>query len=158
VYDNGWSAWQSLAGGIARPGTGAAAVELSKDRVDVFVVGLNGHLWQYVAFDDGNAGWQGRGTWYDHDSLTPPHVGRPNSTLSAANRAGGSVELVALDGYNQVQHTWFENIFWSDFYTSGGVTSGTAYGPAVTSLASDKVEVFVRGLDGRLWWQTWGPH
>ena len=85
-------------------------------------------------------------------------INRPYSAMSAAFRDINVFELVTLDRFNQVQHNWYEGGAWSHSYTSGGLTDGPTYPPAVTSLAIDKVEVFVRGLNGKLWWQTWGAH
>ena len=58
-YNNGWSGWTSLGGGIA-PGTGPAACSWGAGRVDVFVEGMSGALY-HQSYAGAWSGWESLG-------------------------------------------------------------------------------------------------
>ena len=169
TWDNGWSDWESLGGGVA---FGApAAFSLYPGRVDVMVRGTDNNLWQYIAADDGSAGWEGRGYW---NNLAWSGLGGGlTASPSVAVRDDSRVDVFAGDGYHpyvfspwdtdghtQIMHAWYDN-GWSDWHSIGGIIpSDNNTSPysvvAGVGLSTTRVRLFNRGMNNHLWWMQNG--
>jgi hypothetical protein len=168
TWTNGWSSWASLGGGVA---IGApAAFSLYPGRVDVMVHGTDNNLWQYVAVDDGSAGWEGRGTWYNLGAFG---LGSIAASPSVAVRDTSRIDVFAGDGFHpyvsgaldsnghqQIMHAWYSS-GWSSWHTVGAMLPsdfGNSFHYVVAGVAIDpnRVRVLHRGLDGQLWWMLNG--
>jgi hypothetical protein len=166
--EGGWSAWQGLAGGVIEGPP--AAVSLSSNRVDVFARAGN-RLWQYTAFDNQTANWEGTGSWTDLSSLPNGLPGTITASPAVAGRDSARVDVFAGDGlhpytagggdssaHSQVMHAWY-NAGWSNWHTVGGLLpSGGETFPyrtmAAVASSPSRVRLFVRGLNGHLWWSA----
>ncbi|GAB3278738.1 hypothetical protein GCM10027589_04970 [Actinocorallia lasiicapitis] len=124
--DDSWSPWESTSGAAASDP--ATARELNK-RLSVVATRAGGHLW-----------WQRQkadNTWSDWIDL-----GRPTGTTAV-----GSPVLVTNDNTYGNRASGNGGIF-------AGNTSGVISGIVAGSIAGNsdgRLEVFVRGADGRLW-------
>ncbi len=139
-----WSSWVNELGhpspGIAS-GSGAAVSSWAASRLDVFVRGADNAIW--------HAWWDGS-KWNSWVSLGPAIVSNPAAVSWGPNR----IDLfgVGTDG-NLYWKTW-NGSSWSAWqnpigHPAPGIATGS--GPAVSSWASGRLDVFVRGADNSIW-------
>jgi hypothetical protein len=93
VDDGKWRGWWHIRGGYALCGTEPAAVTRDPNKLDVFVVGLDGDVWT-AAWDHNQADSEWRGWW----SLGT--CGQAVTSVSAAASSAGRIHVFAvrLDG------------------------------------------------------------
>ena len=118
--------WFSL-GGIVTYGPRASSWGAS--RADAFVRGSDGGLWQET--------WNGS-TWSSWASL--------GGLLTAAPSA------VSWGSNNGLWHRAWDGTSWGSWEPIGGVLTS---GPAATALATNRLDVFMRGTDNGLWHAWW---
>jgi hypothetical protein len=135
-----WSNWASLGGQIAS-GTGPAASS-SGSRLDVFVQGTNGAMYQKT--------WNGT-SWSNWISLG----GSLTSSPAATSPTSGAIDVFVRGGDNGLWEKTTTNggSSWSNWASLGGqIASGT--GPAASSSGS-RLDVFVQGTNGAMYQKTW---
>lgn len=149
-----WSDWQSEGSPPGAPIRGRIAVGVSADgRLEVFTVGGIGELWHI--FQTGSAG----GPFGNWESMSRPG-GRLRSDAGVGTDAGGALEVFAVGPDGTLQHRW-EQPGWRPWAGLGRPRNGRFGGlfgrvnlagtPAAASNADERVEVFARGDDNRLW-------
>jgi hypothetical protein len=139
-----WSAWANDAGapppGIAHGSTPAVS-SWSSDRLDVFVHGADGAIWQRT--------WDGSswGTWTD---LYGVAVGNP----TAVSYEPGQIDLFVVGTDGRIYHKFWDGNVWSGWFSDiqappPGIYPGAS--PAVSSWGPGRLDVVVRGADNAVW-------
>ena len=136
-------AWSSL-GGLMGSGIGASS--WGSNRVDAFVEGTDGGLWQNT--------WTG-GAWSGWTQLDGIISGGP----AAVDWSAGRIDVFARGQDRGLYHRYSDGGSWSGWENLGHTL---AYGPTVASWGPQRLDIFVVGLDHQLWhkcWngQSWGP-
>jgi len=128
--------WTSLGGMVT---SGAASTDWSSSRIDVFVRGTTGGVYQNT--------WNGS-AWSGWLSLGGVATSSPAAVAWAPNR----IDVFVRGSNYMLYHRWWDGAGWSGWESLGGsLTSG----PAVASWASGRLDVFVRGTDNALWHRWW---
>ncbi len=143
TYADGWSAWESLGGGLA----GAPdACSWAPGRLDVFMRGTDNALW-HKWYENGWSNWESLG-------------GTLTSDPSAASWGPGRIDVFARGTDNGLIHKFYQN-GWSAWESLGG---GLAGAPDACSWGSGHLDVYIRGTDNQLWhkwygsgWSAWDP-
>jgi hypothetical protein len=143
-----WSGWVNEIGhpppGIAS-GSGPAVSSWSANRLDVFVRGADNAIW--------HAWWDGS-SWSGWQSLGATIVSNPAAVSWGPNR----IDLFGLGTDGNLYHQWWNGSSWSGWvneigHPSPGIASGS--GPAVSSWAANRLDVFVRGADNAIYHAWW---
>ncbi|WP_345336890.1 protein kinase domain-containing protein, partial [Actinomadura viridis] len=172
VARNGrWSNWDDMSGYRLLPNDGPlvvagdpAAHDSADGRIEVFVRGVDGHLWHI---------WQvaRNGRWSNWDDMSGYRLLPNDGPLvvagdpAAHDSADGRIEVFVRGVDGHLWHVWqvARNGYWSNWHNlsrhrlkaNGGLLE-VAGDPAAHSSADGRIEVFVRGADGHLWhiWQV----
>lgn len=146
-FDMQFLAWASL-GGIGTSGPTAASG--SATRVDTFVRGTDGGLWQNTLSGSTWSGWQ-------------PLGGGVVSDPGAVSLSASRIDVFVRGTDNQLwQKTW-NGAAWGQWQPLGG---GLTSGPGADGWnGPTHIDVFVRGTDGQMWhkwsdgttWYAWEP-
>lgn len=146
-----WRGWWPVAGGKGLPGSLVSAAAMGPDHLDVFVAGLDGHVWTAAWGPQTN--WEWAGWWQIYDLQVP--VGAP---VSAVSRAPGWLDIfvVGADGgiYSAAYNTSFSD-WWHGWWQiqQGKARPGSQV--AALSRDSNSLDIFVVGEDNRVWTAWW---
>ncbi|QKW32709.1 serine/threonine protein kinase [Actinomadura sp. NAK00032] len=186
VRDGDWSDWQDLSrhrplpdGDVLTVAGDPAAHNAADGRIEVFVRGVDGHLWHvWQVARDGN--WS---NWEDlsrHRPLPDGDLLTVAGDPAAHNAADGRIEVFVRGADGHLWHLWqvardggWSN--WENLSRHRPLPNGdllTVVGdPAAHGSADGRIEVFVRGADGHLWhlwqvvrdgdwsdWEDFGPY
>jgi hypothetical protein len=114
-------------------------------RIDVYVRGDDGQLWQKVQTGGGSTPWSPLGGFLTSD----PDV---------ASRSPGAVDIVVRGGDQALWLRSFDGVSWQPWQSLGGRISSS---PSIVSWGPGNLSVFACGADGALWMRTfngtWGP-
>ena len=93
AFRDGWHGWWEIAGGRAAPGASVTAACRGPDRLDVFVVGTDGHVYT-AAWEPGASGWRG---WWPVGTVRAP-AGAP---VQAVSRSADKLDVFVVgdDGF-----------------------------------------------------------
>lgn len=151
---NGWTPFRSLGLDVdpslplspeISPGVtavGDPALTSQKDESnDMFVRGSDNKLWRRRRV---GASWSG---WYDMG-------GSLASSPSAASWGSGSVIVAARLSNGTIGIRQYANGSWSAWSELSAPAVGAASAPALSSRDNDKLDLFVRGADNKLWWRS----
>ncbi len=140
----GWRPWEDLGHPFGIPlATQPSVVSKAPGKINLFVKGTDGRLWEK---------WYENGQWVS----TWNNVG--GSTISSAPAAmtlgNGHVDLFETTSDGNIRHRYYspDAIGWRGWEDLGhpfGIPLASA--PAVISKAPNKINIFVKGTDGRLW-------
>ena len=143
-----WSPWS----GIGAPPVGAdgdpTIASWGPGRLDVFVRGNDGKLWQTFS-DDYGAHWN---PWLkpvgdDGELVRWPEV---------SSRGPGLYDVFVLGTDGQIWQRFWDKDRWNDGWLSMGRPSVGIYGePATVSQTWNNVDIFVWGSDDRLYQRSW---
>jgi hypothetical protein len=146
-----WRGWWRIGNLVAPQGAPIGAVSRSPDHLDIFVVDVNGNVMS-AAWQTGDTQW--RGWWHIQAGRA-----KPGAYVSAVARESSKLDIfvVGTDGrvYTAAWDAQVANGAWRGWW---GVASGAAaQGAAVTVVAREptKLDVFVIGLDGRVYTAAW---
>ncbi len=142
-----WSSWTSP-GGLVASGTGPAVCSSNSSRLDLFVQGTDGQLYEKYTTNGGSS-------WTSWQSLGAPLGGKLTSSPAATSPASGVINVFVRgsDGALWQRTTTNGGASWSAWASIGGqLASGT--GPAVCSQGSS-LDVFVQGTDHILYYTQW---
>jgi hypothetical protein len=143
-----WSGWASEVGhpppGLAS-GSGPAVSSWGANRLDLFVRGADNAIW--------HAWWDGT-RWNFWESQGPAIVSSPAAVSWAANR----IDLFGTGTDGNVYHKVWNGSSWSGWVSDmghppPGLASGS--GPAVSSWAANRLDLFSRGADNAIWHAWW---
>jgi hypothetical protein len=139
-----WGSWNTVGnfGTTVKP---AAAVSWGPGRLDIFGIGINDKLMYHYPEQDGvqligGSGWE---------SLGGP-AGGFSQGPSVASLSSGTLFIVGVDQGGVPNYKTWKN-GWSAWTPIGGVLRGA---PATVALATNRVDVFGRGTDDRLYQYT----
>jgi hypothetical protein len=140
-HTNGSGTWDALGGGsTASPA--AVSMNYSYSRLDVFVRGTDGGLWQKYYQN----GWS---TWISLGGHLASGTGPAVSSSSA-----GRLDVFVDGTEGALWHKAWNGTSWSNWENLGGHLTSS---PAATRWSSNatNIEVFARGTDGAVWWKQW---
>lgn len=144
-----WSGWIKPLGddGELASGAGPEVSSRGPDRLDVFVRGTDGQIWQ--RFYDGawNDGWipQGR----------PDPVGI-NGEPGVASWDSTRVDLFVRGSDDKLWQKFWDGAAWSAWFQPVGESGTLASSPDVTSWEPGNLLIFIRGTDGGIYALPYG--
>jgi V8-like Glu-specific endopeptidase len=153
AFTDWWHGWWQLNGGVAAPGAHVTAVSRSKDKLDAFVVGTDGRVYT-AAWEPGFTDWWHG--WWPIGNIRVPQ-GAPVHVVS---RSADKLDIFVTDVNGAIMTAAWEPAFTDGFHGWWALNGGRAApGAAVTAVSrnTDKLDVFVVGLDGRVWSAAWEP-
>jgi hypothetical protein len=153
AFTDGWHGWWELNGGRAAPGAPVTAVSRNVDKLDVFVVGTDGHIytaaWQ-PAFADG---WHG---WWRIGDLTAPG----GAAVHAVSRSRDKLDIFVTANDGHVYTAAWEPAFtdgWHGWWRVGDVTAPPGAPVHAVSRSTDKLDIFVTDSTGVIRTAAWEP-
>ncbi|MCH5714702.1 hypothetical protein [Niabella hibiscisoli] len=152
AFKDGWHGWWHVQGGMAAPGASVTAVSRSKDKLDIFVTGTDGRVWT-AAWQAGFTSWKG---WWVIGSIKLPQ----GSAVHAVSRSTDKLDIFATDVNSKIHTAAWEPAFtsgWKGWWTLNGGMAAPGAPVTAVSRSKDKLDVFVTGLDGRVWTAAWEP-
>ncbi|MBL8188544.1 MAG: exo-alpha-sialidase [Acidobacteria bacterium] len=142
--------WKSLGGIIT---TSPAVASWERDRLDVFVRGIDSYLYHNFSTDGGRT-WAGWGGDYESSITSDPAAISPEK---------GRIDLFVRGPNDDLLYKRYTSAGWSNWISLGGMITS---GPAVASWEPNRLDVFARGTDsylyhnfstdGGLTWAGWG--
>jgi hypothetical protein len=148
-----WRGWWPILGGRAAPGAAVTAVTRSANKLDVFVVGLDGRVYTAAWEPAFGSTWRG---WWAIGGLRAPQ-GAP---VHACVRAPDKLDVFATDAAGAIQTAAWEAGVpggWRGWWPINGGRAAPGAPVTAASRSRDKLDVFVTGLDGRAWTAAWTP-
>jgi hypothetical protein len=153
VANDQWRGWWPIVGGRAAPGAPVTAVARDPNKLDVFVVGLDGGVWT-AAWDQNVAHGQWRGWW--RIGNVQAAQGSPIAVV-ARDPNKLDVFVIGADGgiYTAAWDQHAANAQWRGWWR---ITSGQV--PLTSSVAAvardpNKLDVFTIGADGGIYTAAW---
>jgi hypothetical protein len=110
------------------------------NRVDVFVRGSDGAVWQRTY----NNGWS---TWIPLGGQLAAGTGPAVASWSA-----GRLDVFVQGTNGALWHKWWNGAKWSGWESLGGKLTAS---PAASPLGTNHIGVFVRGTEGACWYKEW---
>lgn len=156
--EDGWHGWWSVRNGVAALGAHVTAVSRSTDKLDIFVVGANGGVYT-AAWAPGADGWHG---WWRIGDVVAPQGAR----VHAVSRSTGKLDIFVTDltgrvmtaawepGSNDGWHGWW-HVNDGRALPGGRVIAGAPV--TAVSRSTDKLDIFVVGIDGGVYTAAWEP-
>ncbi|WP_437959481.1 M12 family metallopeptidase [Sorangium sp. So ce119] len=144
TYSGTWSNWSSI-GAPAGGAASAPAIASWLNHLEVFVRGSDNRF--YVRTFDQGVGWSA--SWSAINTGT--FVGKPAAVSAAAG-------MVHVAGHGIDDRPWISvksGGAWGGPQPLDGTLLYPGSAPAIASWGPDRFDVFVRGLDGRLWHNQW---
>jgi hypothetical protein len=131
--------WDSL-GGTCTASPAAVSWNSNYYRLDVFVRGSDGAVWQKY-YQNGWSGWHSLGGQLA--AGTGPAV---------ASWSAGRLDVFAEGANGALYHKWWNGATWSGWESLGGKLTAS---PAASSQGTNQIGVFVRGTNGACWYKEW---
>jgi len=150
TFTDWWHGWWQLNGGAAALGAHVTVVSRGTDKLDAFVVGLDGHVYTANWQPDFTDWWHG---WYRIGDITVPQ-GAP---IHAVSRSAGMIDIFATDVNGVIWTAAFDSAGWHGWWELIGGRAAPGAPVTAVSRAPDKLDVFVVGQDGRVWTAAWEP-
>ena len=153
AFTDGWHGWWELNSGRAAPGATVTAVSRSRDKLDVFTIGLDGGIYTAAwepAFTDG---WHG---WWRIGNLTAP----PGAAVHAVSRSTDKLDIFVADSTGVIRTAAWEPAFtdgWHGWWELNGGRAMPGAPVTVVSRSRDKLDVFVTGNDHGIYTAAWEP-
>jgi len=158
TYANGvWSSWSSIGSPSGGAMSAPAISSWGPGRLDVFVRGSDGGLYHTSCSAANNDCSPSSGNWstWQRRGGTGTFLGKPAAVSWGADK----IDVFFHGTDNTLWSIWYDSRGWgSSFYQVGGTlygTAGTASSPTVSSWGVNRLDVFVRGTDSRLWQKYW---
>ncbi len=147
--DGAWQEWQSLGGGF---NSGPATSSVGVNQLHVFALGLDNALW--------NNYWNGT-AWSDWQRLGTPE-GELTSHPAAVSWNFDRID-VFIRGRDSASNTVIWHKVWDGNWQgweaigvpAAGLPADLSSGPAVSSYAKNRLDLFVKGADRALWRRKW---
>ena len=145
----GWSGWEPVGGSLSGAlASDPAAVSWASNRIDIAIVGSDGHLWHRIYEGTQWSAWEDLG-------------GQFSSGPAIATWSAGRLDIFARGTGGELEHIFWAGA-WSAWENLGGVLTSD---PAAVAWGSNRIDVFVRGSDNQLWhkyfdgttWSGWEP-
>ena len=149
---NWWQGFWHIQGGMAAAGAPVTAVCRGPDKLDIFVVGTDNHVYT-AAWRPDSHGWQG---WWRIGNITVPH----RTPVHAVSRSADKLDIFVTDTAGRVMSAAWEPAFSDGWHGWWHINGGMgAPGAPVTAVvrSADKLDIFVVGTDGGAWTAAWQP-
>jgi hypothetical protein len=153
AFTDGWHGWWELNGGRAAPGAPVTAVSRSTDKLDVFVVGTDGRIWTAAWEPIFTDWWHG---WWPIGTITAPQ----RAPVHVVSRSTDKLDIFVTDVSGVIRTAAWEPDFtdwWHGWWELNGGRAAPGAPVTAVSRSTDKLDVFVVGLDGRVWTAAWEP-
>lgn len=153
AFKGSWHGWWQIAGGKAAPGAPVAAVSRSNDKLDVFVVGLNGAVataaWE-PAFKGSWHGW-----WQVGTGIAVPQGGR----ISAVSRSPDKLDIFACGTDGGIYTAAWQpgDTHWRGWWRIGNLEAPPGALVSAVSRSADKLDIFVTAADRGIYTAAWEP-
>ena len=147
-----WQGFWHIRGAMAAAGAPVSAVSRGADKLDIFVVGQDGHVHTAAWRPDSN-GWQG---WWRIGDITLP----ARAQVSAVSRSADKIDLFVTDSAGRVMSAAWEPAFSDGWHGWWHIRGGMAAPGATVAAAvrsADKLDIFVVGTDGYVYTAAWQP-
>lgn len=157
VKDSEWRGWWPIQGMKTKPGSAVGAVSRAPNKLDVFVVGNDGHVYT-AAWDHNVAQGKWRG-WWQVGGMTAP----PGGTVSAVSRDPNKLDVFVVGSDGRVYTAaWDQHVADAKWRGWWNIQEGKNCPPGalVSAVSRDpnKLDVFVVGNDGRIYTAAWDQH
>lgn len=149
---NWWEGFWHIRGGMAAAGAPVTAVSRGPNKLDIFVVGTDNHIYT-AAWRPDSGGWQG---WWRIGNLKAPH----RSQVSAVSRSADKLDIFVTDLSGRVMTAAWEPAFtdgWHGWWHVRGGMAAPGAPVGVTVRGPDQLDIFVVGTDGHCWTAAWQP-
>jgi hypothetical protein len=149
----GWHGWWELNGGRAAPGAAVTCVSRSMDKLDIFVVGLDGRVYTAAWQPDFTDWWHG---WWPIGDIRVPQ----GSPVHAVSRSADKLDIFVTDVNGAIFTAAWEPSFtdwWHGWWELNGGRAAPGAPVTAVSRSADKLDVFVVGNDQRVWTAAWEP-
>lgn len=147
-----WQGFWHINGGMAAPGAPVTAVSRGPNKLDIFVVGTDNHVYT-AAWRPDSDGWQG---WWRIGDITVPH----RSQVTAVSRSENKLDIFVTDSAGRIMTAAWEPAFTDGWHGWWHILGGMAAPGAMvgaTVRSTDKLDVFVVGTDGFMYTAAWEP-
>jgi hypothetical protein len=152
-FADGWHGWWELNGGRAAPGAPIAAVSRNVDKLDVFVVGTDGHVYTAAWEPDFTDWWHG---WWRIGGVVAPQ----GAAVGAVSRSADKLDIFVTDNRGVIYTAAWEPDFtdwWHGWWELNGGRAAPGAPVSAVSRSLDKLDVFVVGNDSRVYTAAWQP-
>ncbi len=153
AFTDGWRGWWPVRGGMAAPGAPVTGVSRSRDKLDIFVVGLDGRVYTAAwepAFTDG---WHG---WWRIGAVSAP----PRALVSCVSRSTDKLDIFVVDSSRRTMTAAWEPAFTDGWHGWWHVAGGLAQpGSPVHAVPRwpDTPDFLAAGPDGGTFTAAWEP-
>lgn len=128
-----------------------SAISRSQDKLDIFTVGLDGHIYT-AAWQSGDNQWRG---WWQIKGLDAA----PCSSVCAVSRSTDMLDIfaVGLDGRIYTAAWQPGDTTWHGWRAIGSLKTTLHGSISAVSRSKDKLDIFVSGLDSHVYTAAWQP-
>jgi hypothetical protein len=129
------------------------AISRGPDKLDVFVVGTDGHVYAAGWQPDFTDGWHG---WLRIGDITLPQA----APVTAVSRGQDKLNIFATDVNGEIWFAGWEPSFsdgWHGWFKLKGGRAKPGAPVTTVSRGPDKLDVFVTGTDGHVYTLGWQP-
>lgn len=149
---NWWEGYWHIRGGMAAAGAPVTAVSRGADKLDIFVVGTDNHIYT-AAWRPDSGGWQG---WWRIGDIKAPH----RSQVSAVSRSADKLDIFVTDISGRVMTAAWQPSFsdgWHGWWHVRGGMGAPGAPVGATVRGPDQLDIFVVGTDGFCYTAAWQP-
>jgi hypothetical protein len=167
VSQGKWRGWWNIGGMTAPPGAAISAVARDANKLDIFIVGNDGHVYT-AAWDHFVDGGKWRGWWNIQEGKNCP----PGALVSSVSRDPNKLDVFVVGNNGRIYAAaWDKNVEqgkWRGWWNIQDGKNCPAGAPVnVVSRHPNNLDVFVVGNDGRVYaaasdqtasqgqWQGW---
>jgi hypothetical protein len=148
-----WEGFWHINGGMAMAGAPVTAAVRGPNKLDIFVVGADNHVYT-AAWRTDSGGWQG---WWRIGDIRVPH----RTPVHAVSRSADKLDIFVTDVSGRVMTAAWEPGFTDGWHGWWHINGGMgAPGAPVTAVvrSADKLDIFVVGADGGAYTAAWQPN
>jgi hypothetical protein len=148
-----WHGWWQLNHGATAPAGQITVVSRSTDKLDAFVVGLDGRVYT-AAWEPGFTDWW-HGWWPIGTVIAPP-----GAVVHAVSRRTDKLDIFVTDQNGVIWTAAWEPSFtdgWHGWWELNGGRAAPGAPVTAVSRSTDKLDIFVVGTDGRIYTAAWEP-
>ncbi len=152
-FTDGWHGWWRIRNAVFPQGSYLGAVTRSADHLDMFGTDTSGNIitaaWE-PAFSDGWHGW-----WQIRGGRA-----QPGAPVTAVSRSANKLDVFVIGTDNVTYTAAWEPAFTDGWHGWWNLNGGrAAHGSFITAVSRrpDFLDVFVIGLDGRVYSAAWRP-
>lgn len=152
-FSDGWRGWWDLLHGATAAGAPITAVSRSKDKLDVFCVGNDGHVYTAAWQPQFTGGW--RGWWRIGDVKAPA-----GSYVGVVSRSADKLDIFVTDVNGRIMTAAWQPEFadgWRGWWHVRGGLAKPGSPITAVSRAKDKLDIFAVGTDGGVYTAAWEP-